>query len=107
MTEADLQAAILDAAALYGWRSYHTHDSRRSAPGFPDLVLVNARLKVALFAELKSEKGKLAPEQRAWLDDLDMAGQVVYLWRPEHLDAAIDVLANGYAYGPGRWSRAA
>lgn len=37
------QAQVLDLAHLSGWLCYHTHNSRRSAPGFPDLVLVAAR----------------------------------------------------------------
>lgn len=44
-------------------------------PGFPDLVL--ARNGEVLFVELKSEKGKLSPEQRDWLAHTN--GR---LWRP-------------------------
>lgn len=64
-----------------GWLCYHTHDSRRSAPGFPDLVLV--RPPVVLFAELKSERGRPKPEQAAWLEALRASRSVeVGLWRP-------------------------
>jgi hypothetical protein len=38
--EADFQATIVETARTLGWLIYHTHDSRRSSPGFPDLVLV-------------------------------------------------------------------
>jgi hypothetical protein len=45
--------------------AYHTLDSRGSQPGFPDvLALKGPRLVVA---ELKSEHGKLTPEQARWL----------------------------------------
>lgn len=40
ISEKEFQAQVLDLARLTGWLCYHPHDSRRSAPGFPDLVLV-------------------------------------------------------------------
>lgn len=80
MTERQLQQAIVDCARLLGWRSYHTFDSRRSEPGFPDLVLVRDRV---VFAELKSERGRLTREQRAWAAALAAAGAEWHCWRPE------------------------
>jgi hypothetical protein len=38
-SEAALQALVVGVAQLYGWAHYHTHDSRRSDEGWPDLVL--------------------------------------------------------------------
>lgn len=80
MTERQLQDAVIEAAKTFGWLTYHTHDSRRSNPGFPDLVL--ARNGEVLFVELKSEKGRLRPEQAAWHDALDDGWQEVHVWRP-------------------------
>lgn len=80
-SEKSFQQQILQLAHLTGWRSYHTFDSRRSAPGFPDLVLV--RPPRLLFVELKSERGRLRPEQRVWLEDLALCDSVhARLWRP-------------------------
>lgn len=80
-TEKAFQEQVLDLARLSGWRCYHTHDSRRSAPGFPDLVL--CRPPVIVFAELKTEVGKTRPEQREWLAALGGCGGVeARLWRP-------------------------
>ena len=45
--------------------AYHTHDSRRSAKGFPDLVL--AKNGVVLIVELKTDTGVATPDQVAWL----------------------------------------
>lgn len=73
MTEKQLQAAIVDAARLLGWRVYFTHRSDHSPAGFPDLCAVRARPGESprlLFVELKTERGVVSPEQVAWLHDL-------------------------------------
>ena len=86
MSEEELQTAVTHMATLCGWRSYHTYNSRRSNPGFPDLVLT--RRGRLLFVELKSQRGKVRPEQQDWLNDLDeverKTGGLVMarLWRP-------------------------
>lgn len=81
MTEAQLQDAIVTTARLLGWLVYHTFDSRHSAAGFPDLVLV--RRDRLIFAELKSEKGRLSRDQDAWLAALQDTRRVtVAVWLP-------------------------
>ena len=46
-----------------------------------------------VIAELKSERGKVSPEQRAWLDTLGMVpGIEVFVWYPADLDDAIAIL---------------
>jgi hypothetical protein len=48
LRESVFQDQIVGLARFYGWdRVYHTHDSRRSHPGFPDLVLVRGPELVA------------------------------------------------------------
>lgn len=81
VSEKDFMADVVELATWTGWRNYHTHDSRRSNPGFPDIVLVrDGRL---IFAELKSEKGKPTPAQRAWLGELRRCpGVEAYVWCP-------------------------
>lgn len=92
-TEKHFQAQVLELARLSGWRCYHTFDSRRSAPGFPDLVMV--RPPVVLFAELKSEGGRLRPEQAAWLDALKACERVeARLWRPGDWPEIEEMLAR-------------
>lgn len=50
--------------------------------GYPDLTCVRGcRL---LFAELKSAKGKVTPEQTEWLLKLGGAGAECYIWKPEN-----------------------
>lgn len=92
MLEADLQARIIRLAKITGWRYYHTHNSRRSVSGFPDLVLVHATQRRILYRELKRQKEKPTPAQLEWLDDLSIAGADVGVWRPmDLLDGTIAV----------------
>lgn len=84
MTEKDLQESIIELAGWLGWTCYHTHDSRRSRPGFPDLVLWRgSRL---LFVELKSATGRLSVAQEQTLDELAETPAEVYIWRPSSWD---------------------
>jgi hypothetical protein len=68
MTEKAFMQVVLDAARLLGWRCYHPFDSRRSAPGFPDICCVKpGRL---IFIETKGSKGRVSPDQEAWIETL-------------------------------------
>jgi hypothetical protein len=92
-SEKEFQGQVLHLARLCGWRVYHTFDSRRSAPGFPDLVLVRA--PVVVFAELKAEEGSVRPEQRDWLAVLGGCERVeVALWRPSSWPEIEEALAR-------------
>lgn len=83
-SERTFQEHVIDAARRCGFiLIYHTHDSRRSQPGFPDLVLVNPRTKRVLFRELKSAKGKISKEQQQWADGLRKAGADFDFWYPK------------------------
>lgn len=93
LSEKHFQAQVLQLARLSGWLTYHTHDSRRSAVGFPDLVLV--RPPAIVFAELKTEAGKLRPEQAAWLEALGGCRTVrARLWRPSDWSEIEEMLAR-------------
>ncbi len=59
---------IVDAARYFGWSVFHVFDSRRSAPGFPDLICAKEGRMLAI--EVKTEKGKVSPHQAFWLDVL-------------------------------------
>lgn len=95
MTEAAFQARVIDYAHRVGWRIAHfprTNPEGRwrtavaaDAKGYPDLTMVRgSRL---IFAELKSERGSLRPDQRGWIEQLCHAsamryGFEVYVWKP-------------------------
>ena len=70
MLEREWQAQVVSAAQALGWTTYHTHDSRRSDKGWPDLVLV------------------------MWLDLLESEGVETYLWRPDDVDEVLAVLSR-------------
>ncbi|MCS3494079.1 hypothetical protein M2368_003107 [Arthrobacter sp. JUb119] len=82
-SESEFQSHVQNLAKSLGYtQQYHTHDSRRSNPGFPDLVLVHGRTKKLMFAELKAQAGRVSPAQESWLNDLRLGGQVAEVWRP-------------------------
>ena len=84
MTESELMEAVRQLAALRGWHYLHHYDSRRSAPGWPDCVMVRGPRMVC--AELKSEIGKATEAQMIWLEVLaQVPGIECHLWRPADL----------------------
>jgi len=104
LSEKDWQRQVVELARLVGWQHvYHTHDSRRSAHGFPDLALVRERL---ILVELKRETTRPTDAQTDWLTALAAAGAEVYLWRPSDLDEIGQILA-GRVPLRWRWSDAA
>lgn len=115
-SEAAFQRQVIQLAGFYSWRVYHTHDSRRSQAGFPDLVLV--RGPELIFAELKTDTGRVRPEQQEWIRALQAVSAAVtlevdaanaaqaaprarppavdvYLWRPADFDELHARLARG------------
>lgn len=95
--EAAAQKTIVQLATLCGWLGYHTFDSRRSAGGFPDLVLTRDRV---LYAELKKQGEKPRPDQIVWLDALASAGAEVYVWTIDDLDEVKSILSRRWSFFP-------
>lgn len=97
MTEKQFRQMIYDAARLLSYRVYFTWTSIHSPAGFPDLVLCKPRSTGdgrVIFAELKTDKGKVTPAQQAWIDDLAAAGMEAVVWRPADIDAILATLAQ-------------
>ena len=93
MTEEQWLSRVLETACLHGWRCQHVRPARTARGwrtpvqghvGAPDLLL--ARDGVLLVAELKSDRGRLGPGQREWLD---AAGAHARLWKPQDWAAVL------------------
>lgn len=91
LTEKSWQDQVVKLASLYGWAHFHVYNSRRSNPGWPDLVL--ARPPQLIAVELKTNTGRLRPDQRDWLARLEACGIETHVWRPRDLDEVLARLA--------------
>jgi hypothetical protein len=98
MLEAELQSEVKKIAVGAGFLTYHTYRSKRSEPGFPDLVLLRVGLRCQLyFVELKRQSEEPTDKQKEWLAALEAfktcAGGFaemnvsfgVFVWRPMDL----------------------
>lgn len=57
----------------------------RNAPGFPDVLAI--RDDTLIVAELKSDRGRVRPDQQAWLDAFRRVRRIVVaVWRPKDID---------------------
>lgn len=84
MSEQQLQRAVIDACDTLGLLVFHVTDSRAAKVrrGWPDLAIVGKRL---LIRELKTETGRVRPEQHLWISRLVRAGVDAGIWRPSSL----------------------
>jgi hypothetical protein len=99
--EAAFQQQVIQLARLRGWRVFHARKAQNSrgdwrtpvaadGKGFPDLVLVRDRV---IFAELKTDTGRIMASQIAWHEALEDAGAIVRVWRPRDWDQIAEALA--------------
>jgi hypothetical protein len=96
VTEDEWKSWVLDVARWHHWLVSHFRPARTERgwrtplegnAGYPDVTL--ARGGVVLIRELKSDRGRLAPEQQAWLEALGPLGGV---WRPRDRDLVLATL---------------
>jgi hypothetical protein len=93
--ESEFQSQVIMLARLFGWLVMHTRTVQirpgvwatplQGDSGFPDLVLAH-EYRGVLFAELKSEDGRVGHEQQDWIDTLLAGGAEVHVWRPKDLE---------------------
>ena len=96
MTHPQFQRQIIGLCKLGGWRYYFTKNSKGSAKGFPDLVLV--RPPRMIYAELKTTAyPTLTKEQVEWANDIEQVpGVEYYAWFPWDLaNGEISTVLNG------------
>lgn len=102
MTEAELQQVLIEALRTAGWHCHHETDSRRTKPGWPDIVALgtDGRLFVA---ELKTASGKVSPAQKEWLESwgavqgrlaFGTGAMFVGVVRPDDLPAVLEWISG-------------
>jgi len=108
MDEKSFQEQVVQLAHMFGYSVAHFRVAQNSsgryrtpiaydAKGFPDLVLVRSdfnkkdRPKRLVFAELKSNTGRLSKEQGTWIDDLSTVCEA-YVWRPRDWHNIVEIL---------------
>ena len=89
MPESDMLATVVEMAQDHHWLVHHVLDTRHHAkvigPGFPDVAL--AKPPFLYLIELKSERGKMRPDQQLWMDALEKCRHVgAGVVRPRDLD---------------------
>lgn len=101
-SEREFQREVIKMAESLGWYVNHALPGKGrnkhltlfiGKRGFPDLVL--CRPPRLIFAELKSETGKLSTDQQEWLEALRACGAEVYVWRPSDLERITAILSDG------------
>lgn len=92
--ESRFQARIITLAKAQGYKAYHTHDSRRSQEGWPDLAL--AKRDLLLLIEVKTNTGVVKVSQQEWLTLLHNPPYVIAeVWRPAHWQYILSRLGYG------------
>lgn len=72
VTEKTWQRQVEELLTIHGWASFHDLSGKTSgsaARGFPDLIAIRGAELIAL--ELKTQKGRVAPEQKQWIMRFD------------------------------------
>jgi hypothetical protein len=100
-SEWQFQNFVIARAINNGWSYYHAPDNKPDkngrvqsgiVKGFPDLVLVKGA--VLVFVELKTETGRISPEQTVWLARLAATGCETHIWRPSQWKEVNDYLES-------------
>ena len=103
LTEAAFLDMVIRLARLKKWLVFHARPARTArgwrtpvsgdGKGFPDLFLIRPAAGEILFVELKSGRGRLTPEQEAWLEALRECGLPVRVWTPKDWDEITETLS--------------
>lgn len=99
VSEAEFQRTVIEALDLFGWEWLHCrrsigrggrHVTATSVSGWPDLLCWRPGRVIAL--ELKSDTGRVTPEQRRVLASLTAAGIDARVVRPADWVELVEVL---------------
>lgn len=97
MLEREWQKQVIDLAVAHGWKYFHTSPKqvragswRSDGKGFPDLVLAHWKHGI-IFAELKSDSGRLSDDQKDWA--VTLVNHTTYrVWRPKDFEEVVEML---------------
>jgi hypothetical protein len=85
--------AVMQLAKMNAWMIHHPTPHqvrpgvwRSDGAGVPDLMLVSTTGRGIIWAELKTEAGRLTPLQRMWGQSIKANGGEYYVWRPNMLE---------------------
>ena len=81
ISESQFQREVMQLLRAAGWKVYHANKPKRDERGFPDIVA--AKDGTVIFAELKTETGRLRAEQKEWRDEIRGA---YFVWRPSDME---------------------
>lgn len=88
-SERIFQDQVVQIARMNGWHIHHAtphkvgNTWRSDGQGTPDLILAHPQ-RGLIFAELKTERGKMTPHQKLWALAIAPWAEY-YLWRPSQL----------------------
>ena len=92
---------VMQIAKMNGWMIHHPTPHqvrpgvwRSDGAGFPDLMLVSTTGRGIIWAELKTETGKLSPLQRMWGQSIKANGGEYYVWRSNQLELIAERLGG-------------
>ena len=95
------QEQVIQLANTCAWDAHHIRPAKYGATwktdglaGMPDLILIGKRGQGIIWAELKTDKGKLSEVQEARIVQLISNGEEVHIWRPRDLDKIAERLSK-------------
>lgn len=93
LSEREFQSYVLEALHRRGWLTFVIPDMRRTNAGWPDVVAIHTGRPVLLAWELKAEKTRVTPIQRAVITVMQsIAGVDARIIRPSHWPAVLQDL---------------
>lgn len=114
ISEEELVDTLLEYGKTGGWLCTHFRPAKTNKgyrtllqgnKGYFDITMMHKDLRRTLFIECKSKKGTLKPEQKQWREAaLAQPSSEYYLWKPEHLAEARQVILGHMQGRHTQWS---
>jgi hypothetical protein len=82
LREREWQAAVVQAAALYGWMCEHVRAMQYNDAGLPDLLCFRGEEHRLLELKTMHARSKLRASQERWIERARAFGVAVYVLKP-------------------------